>query len=138
MVKNDLDSATTDIGVFWFGPAGLTPVHSTESLLLLPAFDELIISYRDRSAVLGSENHSSAISSNGMFWPVLIMNGKVKGIWKRTLKKDTVIIEISTFQPFTNMLQEMIEEKTLAYGSFIGRKAVLLSNHADPVRQSKK
>jgi len=59
------------------------PKESPDNAFLLPAFDEYIISYRDRSAVLLSETQSKAISSNGVFRPTVVAKGKVIGLWKK-------------------------------------------------------
>ncbi|KAA6323533.1 hypothetical protein EZS27_027037 [termite gut metagenome] len=58
------------------------------SVYLLPAFDEYIISYRDRKAVLPLENHSKAISSNGIFRPTIVANGQVMGLWGKSNTKN--------------------------------------------------
>jgi hypothetical protein len=63
-------------------------------MFLLVAFDEYIIAYRDRSAVLPSENFSKAVSSNGIFRPVIVVNGQVIGLWKKsTGKKQAVLFD---------------------------------------------
>jgi hypothetical protein len=68
-----------------------------QSAYLLPAFDEYLISYKDRSAALASENHSKAISSNGVFRPIIVINGKVAGLWKKTQNKKQPV-ELNFFQ----------------------------------------
>ena|ERR1035437_1525008 len=40
--------------------------------------DEFIISYKDRTASLPLENHIKAVSNNGIFKPIIIINGKVR------------------------------------------------------------
>lgn len=67
--------------LFWCGPA--LPVPDENIVHLLPAFDEYIIAYRDREAVLPSLNHHRAVSSNGVFRPVIIRGGRVVGIWRK-------------------------------------------------------
>jgi hypothetical protein len=59
----------------------------------LPAFDELLIGYSDRSATINNSNNKKAISDNGIFRPIIVVNGQVVGIWKRETKKDKVTIE---------------------------------------------
>ncbi|MDR0799617.1 MAG: winged helix DNA-binding domain-containing protein [Dysgonamonadaceae bacterium] len=54
---------------------------------LLPAFDEYIIAYKDRTPVLLLEHHSKAVSSNGVFRPVIVENGQVVGLWKKSAQK---------------------------------------------------
>ena len=55
-----------------------------ERLSLLPAFDEYIVAYRDRTPVLRDAHHSRAVSSNGVFRPVIVEDGVVTGLWRRT------------------------------------------------------
>jgi hypothetical protein len=79
---------------YWISDSFLTPQDTTNSYLLLPAWDEYLVSYKDRQAVLQSDNHRKAISSNGIFHPVIVVNGKVIGLWKKTTnKKQPVLLE---------------------------------------------
>lgn len=50
---------------------------------LLPAFDEYLIAYRDRSAVLADEYRSRAFNAYGTFRPVMLCSGRVAGCWTR-------------------------------------------------------
>jgi hypothetical protein len=66
-------------------------------IFFLPAFDEFIISYKDRSACLTVKNRSTTISSNGIFRPVIVLNGQVIGLWKRATLKNKIVIEPEFF-----------------------------------------
>jgi len=69
---------------YWFAHACNPKDDASNRVFLLPAFDEYIISYRDRSAaLLEEEMQSKAISSNGVFRPTVVANGKVVGLWKK-------------------------------------------------------
>lgn len=69
------------------------PPHKNKALLL-PAFDEYIISYRNRDSIISSEQYAKVISSNGIFRPAIVINGKVAGIWRKpSLKNKPVIFE---------------------------------------------
>jgi hypothetical protein len=61
------------------------------SLVLLPAFDEYTIAYSDRSAALDAKLSKVAMTINGIFHPLLVIDGKVVGIWKREEKGKTVL-----------------------------------------------
>jgi hypothetical protein len=75
---------------------------------LLPAFDEFIVGYKDRTAVLASEDHRKAVSSNGVFRPVIIMNGKVIGLWKKA-SSGKKIITIAPFGTIDHQTQKLID-----------------------------
>jgi len=81
-VKTEFFSEKIGGQTYWFANS-INSGNDSGSVFLLPAFDEYIISYRDRSPVLSQETHSKAISSNGVFRPTVVANGKVIGLWKK-------------------------------------------------------
>ncbi len=86
LAKDSLVSETIEAQTYWWHPAAVTD-SGEDSLHLLPAFDEYIIGYQDRSAVLPDDAFKRAVSSNGVFWPVVLVDGQVKGVWKRTVEE---------------------------------------------------
>lgn len=96
--------------------------RSNNSIHLLPAFDEFLISYRDRSASLELVHNRKAISNNGIFYPVMVINGQVSGTWKRTTQKDTVKIETRFFIPVDKSTNALIEKEFEFYSHFLNRK----------------
>jgi hypothetical protein len=93
---------------------------------LLPGFDEYLLGYKDRTAVLETI-HSQKITpgNNGVFNPTIVIDGRVAGTWKRTFKKDTVIIETS---PFASLNEAETRALTLAaerYGAFVNMPILL-------------
>jgi hypothetical protein len=65
----------------------------TPSVFLLPAFDEYLIAYSKRTAVLIAENNAKAVSSNGIFRPVIVVNGQVCGVWHTVGTKKNIVLE---------------------------------------------
>jgi hypothetical protein len=126
MVKSDLDSQTIDSQTYWFLNSYSLPTIDPEEVYLLPAFDEFIISYKDRTASLPFENFNKAVSSNGIFRPVIVVNGQVMGIWKRTLKKDCVIVETQFFKQPGKIILSRTEKAAEQYGCFLQKKAELI------------
>jgi hypothetical protein len=84
---------------------------------LLPAFDEYIIAYRDRGAVLPAENYAGVISSNGIFRPVILVNGTVAGLWKRTASKRQPL-ELNSFTPPDALTESLIRQAADRYLAF--------------------
>lgn len=129
-VQSDFVSETIDSQPYWFSNASSTPKTGQESVYLLPAFDEFIISYKDRSASLPFENHNKAVSNNGIFWPIIVVNGQVTGTWKRTVKKDTVIVEIKHFNQTNKPTMGLIEKAARQFGNFLGKKTEISDTNA--------
>ena len=92
------------------------------NIVLLPAFDELIISYKNRNAVLLPENQSKAYTSNGIFKPVVVIDGQGVGTWKRIIKKNEIEIEISLFDQWKHIEKEVFKTTVENYGDFVERK----------------
>ncbi len=96
---------------------------TADRLHLLPAFDEFIISYKDRTAMLDSDNHSKAISSNGIFRPTIVYNGKVIGLWKKVVKKSTPTVEPNFFQRPSKTVKQLVEDAAARYEAFLTTKS---------------
>ncbi|MFB6343896.1 winged helix DNA-binding domain-containing protein [Saccharicrinis sp. FJH62] len=113
---------------YWFSNVTIPYKTSKQSIHLLPAFDEFIISYRDRTAAILSKDHTKAVSNNGVFRPVIVQNGAVIGIWKRILKKDKVSLETEFFTSAHKNLQKKTEKSFGAYAKFLGLSSFNISS----------
>lgn len=123
MVKNDFISETIDSQTYWFSKSLSASETDKNCVYLLPAFDEFIISYTDRRATLPSKNYTQAIIANGMFKPVIIVNGQVAGTWKRAIKKDKVLVDTEFFEKPDKTILDLVEKAASSYGHFLEKKA---------------
>jgi hypothetical protein len=124
LIKPQLFSETIDSQTYWFTGNLVTPPSDSNSVYLLPAFDEYTISYKDRSAVLPLDHQTKAISANGIFSPIVVHNGSVVGTWKRTIKKDKIHLEPSFFLQSADGVLELLDQAGARYRSFLGHKHV--------------
>jgi hypothetical protein len=122
MNKPTLISETIDADTYWFSDSVNLPSSPPDSVYLLPAFDEYLISYKNRSAAITADHHAKAISNNGIFRPVIVVNGQISGLWKRTVKKDTILIELDHFRLHNKTEKELIEKAAESFGHFSGMK----------------
>lgn len=123
MVKQDFIAQNTGPDTYWLSPRLSWTGINEQAVHLLPAFDEFIISYKDRSAAINPAYNPKAVSNNGIFWPTVTVMGQVKGIWKRTLKKDKVLVEMEFFAPPAKKMHRPMEKALRALGHFLQRKA---------------
>jgi hypothetical protein len=92
--KADFVTEEIDGHTYWMPKTPQEGANPKKSVFLLPAFDEYIIAYTDRTAVLPAQNLSKAVSSNGIFRPVIVANGQVIGLWKKSpTKKQAVLLD---------------------------------------------
>ncbi|PWJ49302.1 Winged helix DNA-binding domain-containing protein [Quadrisphaera granulorum] len=79
---------------------------ATEGVLLTAAFDELVLGYADRTATLSPEEERLVVpGGNGMFKPVVVVDGRAVGTWARTgSKRDRLVVT-----PFAGTLPAAVE-----------------------------
>jgi hypothetical protein len=103
------------------GPAA-SPASPTA--WLLPPFDEYTVAYKDRSAVLDPAR-GGLMSGNGIFYPVIVLDGHVAGTWKRVFRKGSVVITLSPFASLKKKERHAVAVAAERYGAFLGMPAVL-------------
>jgi hypothetical protein len=70
-------------------------------VFLLPGFDELLLGYGDRSAVLPAEFADRIVpGGNGMFRPTVVSGGRVVGTWRSVGKGSQRRVEATPFTAF--------------------------------------
>ena len=98
-----------------------------EGVHLLPAFDEYLVGYADRSAMLGDPDTQRMLRSgkivfthsNGIFLPVVVADGEVVGTWKRKNEKDRVVVAIRPFGELDDGRREGAREAAGRFGEFL-------------------
>jgi hypothetical protein len=94
---------------------------------LLPAYDEYLVGYSDRSAMLGNADTQRMLRSgkiflthsNGIFLPVVVADGEVVGTWKRRNEKGKVVVAIRPFVKLDEERLEGVREAAKRYGDFL-------------------
>ena len=120
-IKQDFIGEVVDGETYWFHPEFSVPNTENKAIYLLPAYDEFIISYKNRAATLTFENHLKTVSNNGFFRPAIVHNGQVIGVWKRTIKKDKAILETGYFDNPGKAIQKQVEKEFEKYVQFLGK-----------------
>jgi len=120
MVKSEFIAEEIDGHTYWFPESNLTKNKSATSFLL-PNYDEYIVGYTDRNLIhdAAHDQHLDA-RGNVLFQNTIVINGQVKGTWKRTLKKDKVIVELAPFVKFTDPETQVVTQAIEQYGKFLG------------------
>jgi len=96
MVKRSLVAEPAGSSMLWSDGSPCT--RAGGGVHLLPAFDEYLIGYRDRSAQLPLADQKAAVSSNGIFWPIVVAHGAVIGRWRKQAKGRGVAVTVRTFK----------------------------------------
>lgn len=122
LAKAGLSCETIDGTAYWgrtFEPG--SRAGGAPQVQLLPGFDEYLLGYKDRSAVLAAEHAGRVVpGANGVFRPMVVAEGRVVGTWKRTVKKQAVDIAISLFER-PEISQAAITGAARQYSDFLDR-----------------
>lgn len=120
---------------YWMAPgtldegAGASGAR-TAQFHLAAGFDEMLLGYRDREAVISPANAERIVpGGNGVFKPVVLRDGYVVGGWQRTARKKGVTIVVESFaepgQLADDATQRGLAEAALRYGDFVGAPTTL-------------
>ena len=88
-------------------------------LYVLPAYDEYTVAYTDRDLVIHPKHAQR--SANGIFKPILVKDGRITGIWQRTIKKDSIVVGTDLFRPVG---KRQVQTAFAGYSAFMGKKIV--------------
>jgi Winged helix DNA-binding domain len=116
-IKKQLQSFESEGKTYWLAEGG--GVDPVDSVYFLPSFDEYTVSYKDRAAVFAPQWQKEAITINGIFKPMIVVNGRVTGIWKRTIQKNRVLVEPAFFDPQNKLSSEQMERAIAPFGAFL-------------------
>jgi hypothetical protein len=87
-------------------------------VFLLPAFDEFIIGYADRSAALPAGLAKNVVSSNGIFRAVILYRGQARGLWKKEIKRGGLSVMPDFFTDIPNGLTGKFKKATMSLATF--------------------
>jgi len=123
-VKSKLIEESIDGQTYWLSTE--KHKHPERTVYLLPGFDEYILGYKDRTAVVEPQFLDAICpGGNGIFKPTIVYDGQVVGIWQRTLKKKTVEITLEPFRPLSSAVIDKVNETAAEFGRYLGLTAVI-------------
>ena len=120
-VQGQLVSETRDQLEYWWAESDVGMLATQMSgVHLLPGFDEYILGYKDRRDVMTVEHATRIVpGGNGVFLPMMVVDGQVVGKWKRAIKKNGVQVALEPFLEI-DFLEERVHEAVMRYCTFVG------------------
>lgn len=119
MVKSEFASEIIDGQTYWFPEA--TPAKLRSPIAhLLPNYDEYFIGFKDRSAISQAVRRSDIAPDDPAFLAhILILDGQVVGGWKRVLKKDRVLVEVTLLTKLSKAKKLAVQKAADLFGNFL-------------------
>jgi hypothetical protein len=120
MISKELISVTVDNQQYWMKQVSSVPKSKALQVSLLSWFDEYIIGYKDRSAAFDPATEKFIEKpKNGLYTPMILINGKIAGNWKRTFVKNEAKIETTPFREFDLKESKALTAVVNKYKSFL-------------------
>jgi len=124
-IKSGLKQVTLDGRTYFYTPKAEMTARDSPSVFLLSIYDEYTIAYKDRGYISQTRDIERMISRGNALTAVIIVNGRVAGTWKRTLKKKTIEISLKPFRNLDDDELEAVESEVTRYGKFFGTPTVI-------------
>lgn len=125
LAKPFLVSEEVDGAEYWFSGTDSPMAANDSSLHLLPAFDEYLLGYTNRSAVLPVEYSGKVVpGKNGVFFPIIVEDGQVTGTWKKEIARKSIAFEFNPFSPERD-LPASWQKEAEAFSNFLGMPMTL-------------
>jgi hypothetical protein len=105
---------------YWRSPKTTPASQPAPGAHLLPPFDEYTVAYKDRSAAI---DPAHALAPEQTLAPTIVVNGRLVGNWRRTIRTDGVVITADYFSEPDEADAQIIAEAAARYGAFLGASA---------------
>jgi hypothetical protein len=107
-------------------PAAPTAERVSGAHWLLPNYDEYLVAYRDRDAVIDrSRSRNLGVFTSAEFPHHVILDGRVAGSWRRQITDRAVTVEVSPYRVLTRPQREALVHECERYGRFLRLPAKL-------------
>jgi hypothetical protein len=87
---------------------------------LLPAFDEYLVAYRDRSTIVDPARVRDLNRGGGWLVASIVVDGVVQGTWSRTLTPSGIEVELALFTKQNRERMKAIKAAAADYAEFLG------------------
>jgi hypothetical protein len=103
----------------------LKKARFSEGLRLLPAFDVYVAGTRPRESLVQSRFQDRVFRRAGWISPVVVVNGRIVGVWKHEQNRRRVEIGIDTFEKLSASHRRTIGEEADRLGRFLDAPAAV-------------
>jgi hypothetical protein len=103
---------------FYSSPENDTTRFTQPVVNLLSWYDEYIIGYKDRSAAFDPATAKFIPApKNGVYSPLILINGKISGTWRPTGKNN--VVDVQPFRKFTTTETASLNKEIKRYNRFV-------------------
>jgi hypothetical protein len=124
LAGGDLAEEVIDGARYWSAADPYPAPRRRGTAYLLPLYDEFLIAYKDRSAMVAPGDGKRIMDIGGFSAP-LVIDGRVVASWKRPVGPGGVVVAVTPFVTLTPEQRRAIAAAVRRYGDFLGVDASL-------------
>ncbi|QHT68121.1 winged helix DNA-binding domain-containing protein [Rhodocytophaga rosea] len=117
MIKKSLHKEIIAQQEYFLNPDTSLPDKQLGKIHFLPIYDEFIMGYKDRNAIMTLKNNASF-----RYDSMVVYEGQVIGTWKRTITKNSIDIEYDFFKPLNSLQCKVWDESLNQMSCFFNLK----------------
>lgn len=107
----------------WILRSDLAELESSElprlSVRLLPYFDSFLLGHAGRGHLLEARHHGRVYRPQGWIAPVLLVNGRVAGVWNHLQKGNRLVVRVTKFSTLAPGVAPGIREEAQELARFL-------------------
>jgi hypothetical protein len=92
---------------------------SGQTLRLLPSFDPYLLAHAEKDHLVDARYYKRVYRNAGWISPVVLLDGRVIGVWSYARRGKRVSFEVEPFEKFSKSIRTKIEEEAAGLGSFM-------------------
>ncbi|MEO6453763.1 MAG: winged helix DNA-binding domain-containing protein [Ginsengibacter sp.] len=120
MIKSNLACEVIEGDEYYFPPNISLNKNSLQQVYLLPVYDEFVMGYKDRSAIL---EFTKSLKSKPLFNydNMIISDGQIIGTWKRTINNKCIDIKLEFFKPLNKTQSKALDNAVHRFEKFTNK-----------------
>jgi hypothetical protein len=101
------------------------PTAPKGTVRLLPHFDPYLLAHTGKEHLLADAYYKRVYRNQGWISPVILVNGRVTGVWLYKIQGRTLLIQIAPFERLSRAIRAEIEQEAAALAAFFARTPVI-------------
>ncbi len=128
-IEENLAEVTVDGESVWLPRKSMKQLERAnlrESVVrLLPAFDPFLLAHAAKDHLVERTHYKRVYRNQGWISPVILIDGRVAGIWSHARKGGKLSVEVTPFEKFPKKVRARIEEEAASLARFLDSSLAL-------------
>lgn len=90
------------------------------SVRLLPYFDVFLLGHRSKRHLLAAEHHGKVYRPQGWVAPVVLLDGKVAGVWEHATHRGRLTVTVHPLRGPTTVPRSQLQQEVSRLGHYLG------------------